>query len=450
MKPGFWKSPSAVAVGSYLGIALIGMLVLRLPASVQGEPLSMIDALFLSTSAVCVTGLSPVESLSDTLSPFGWKVLLALIQIGGMGLVLLGTLLFAVVGRRLSVHHAKAIGESYAEPLGVFALVRRVLLVTVILELLGAVVLQRFLTDRPGSWFDAAFHSVSAFCNAGFSTFPGGMQDYQTHWGMNLTIVCLILVGGLGFRVLAEVCRGCLPRREKRRFSLHTRIVLWTSGALILGGMALFLALEWTGRPLDGLDGRGLSSGHKVLAGLFQSVTLRTAGFNTVDIDKLRSATLLFFCLWMLIGGSPGSTAGGMKTVTWVLVLSSVWAQIRGRSKTTLGGRTILAQQVRHAMTVMAVYLLMLMTVVIVLIEVIPDHVLGDRPLLEVVFESASALGTVGLSTGITPEIPGFGKFILAVTMLVGRVGPLTLVLLIPPSSGDGKISYPEEPVGLG
>jgi trk system potassium uptake protein TrkH len=386
-----------------------------------------------------------VESLHDVLSPAGWWILLAMIQLGGVGIVLLGTSLMAAAGVRLSLRHGMALKELYTFSGSIGVVLRRVLVTTALFELVGALLLRPCFAGSEAPWSLAVFHSVSAFCNAGFSNSTNGLIDYRASLAVNFVVMGLIVTGGLGFRVLAEL-RRILPLGGPRgRLSVHSRICVIAAAILVAGG-ALFVGLvEWRGAafPASG-------SVDKVVAALFQSVTARTAGFNTVEVGALRTSTLLILCLWMVVGGSPGSTAGGLKTVTLTVVLRSVWAQIRGIPEVVIAGRAIAADQMRRALTVATVYLLTLALVVLGLTLVMVPPPLFDRPFLALLFEACSALGTVGLSMGVTPLLPAAGKILLILAMLVGRVGPLTLVLLVPKHSVAGKLRHPEELVGIG
>lgn len=437
------RTPSAAAAGGFLLASVLGGAAFLLPGMTRGDGLGGVDAFFLSVSAVCVTGLAPVADLTAVLTERGWWTLFALVQLGGVGVVFMGALLLSFFGRRLPVRHAQALSEGFADRRGgVGRLVLRVAVLTLACEAAGACVLKLRLGDAPHAWRDAVFHATSAFCNAGFSTYARGLEERAADPVFLLVVVGLVVAGGIGFSVLSETARRAL--RIGGPLSLHARVAWRTSLLLLLVGAAAFFVLERGAA----LAGRGLGDGG--LAAVFHSASARTAGFNTLPVDALRPATLLLLIGLMIVGGSPGSTAGGMKTVTAAVIFASLRASVLGRSSTTLGRRSIAPEQTQRAMLIALIHLTTL-AVVVVGLTLSTEHLVGRGVrFLDLVFESASALGTVGLSTGLTPKLDEGGKLLLCFAMLVGRVGPLTVVLAVVAPRRADVLRYPEERVFLG
>lgn len=451
--------PARLTLVSFGLAGLLGAVLLTLPQALRDpSDASLVDGLFTATSALCVTGLA-VNSIPATYTTFGQAVILILIQIGGLGVMVLSAFFGIVVGQRMRARATAVMAEMIdAES---FASFRRtvvtIVLATLAIEAVGAVVLYGLfggyfdaglphgadlpLSGAGGLAWAAVFHSVSAFCNAGFSLFRDGMVPFQGSPVVCATLMALIVAGGLGFPVFSELTRnawGRLRRRRPPRVSLHTRAVLVTSAALTASGFLAILALEWR-RSMA-----ALGVAEKLLAALFQSVTLRTAGFNTVDFGAMHPATLLGACGLMLIGGSPGSTAGGIKTTTLFVLVAAMRAELAGYAKPRVFGRSISATSVRRATAVAVLSILMVSTVALALLVIEPH---APERLL---FEAVSAFGTVGLSTGITAEMSTPGKLVLIVAMFVGRVGPMTLALALAARSGVQRIELPEERVGIG
>lgn len=436
-----------IALG-FLLIILAGAMLLTLPAaSRSGEPTAFIDALFTATSATCVTGLVTVGTATHW-SGFGQVVILLLIQIGGLGFMTLASVASFLLRRTITLRErlVMSTGLGLSENAGIVRLTRRVLLGTFAFEAAGAVLLScRFVPQfglgrgiRMG-----IFHSVSAFCNAGFDLLGTPDNPFSSLVGyvddplVNLTIMALIVIGGLGFFVWGDIWdKRCLPR-----LSLHTKLVLVTTALLLVGGCVLTLVFEWNNPATLG----PLSAGEKVLASAFQSVTLRTAGFNTIDQAALEGPTQALSCLLMMIGGSPGSTAGGIKTVSAaVLVLSAVSA-LRGRTSVSAFGRSIGVRSIMNAVTMMIVggTLSLAGACVIAYIE--------GAPFGQCLFEAVSAFATVGVTMGLTPGLHTASHLILIVLMYLGRVGVLTLgVAVLMRHREPPKLQYPEGNVMVG
>lgn len=406
-------------------IILIGTLLLMLPfASKSGQGTGFLTALFTATSCTCVTGLSLVDTFTHW-SLFGQVVMLMLIQIGGLGFMTIMMLFFFALHRRISLKERMVIAQGFGldNLNGIVKMVRKVLRRTLILEGTGAVILTiRFLFQMPVAraiWC-GVFHSVSAFCNAGFDILGaveqgGSLVPYAADPIVNIVLMMLIVVGGLGFFVWEDI----LTNRRFRKLSVYTKMVLVISGILIFGGTALFAILEWNNPVTLG----GLSSAEKLLAAMFQSVTTRTAGFYTIPQGALSDASIAVTDVLMFIGGGSGSTAGGAKMVTIGVLLLSVFATARGRSKVTVFRRTISANQVKDAVAVVTMMFVIVFSTALIL--TVSNGISFEACL----YETVSALATVGLTTGITTELNVISQLVLIVLMFFGRVGIMTISL---------------------
>jgi len=461
------KDPTRVLVASFIILILTGATLLMLPKATPGRAsLPFVDALFTSTSATCVTGLV-VKNTGTDFTLMGQLVILTLIQLGGLGIVILGAVLALLLGQALSVRESAAVQDLLSE--GTLGRINRmvvfVFIATALIELTGAAALLHMWNDVPGraldvhrQWYYSLFHAVSAFCNAGFGLFGDNLVSYNRCWEVYLVICPLIVLGGLGFGVLYDlgsvlldrtlrVCKETVHRRcpvfqqSPRRMWLQTKIVLSVTACLIVGGMVALFALEK-------LTGQGPAARNfGLLDALFQSVTARTAGFNSVDIAALSEASKFVLILLMLIGGSPGGTAGGIKTVTFVVVIMAVVATLRRRDDVEIFNRSIRLMIVRRAITVITLFVIVLFGATLVLcITEASSHF----PMMQILFEVASALGTVGLSAGITASLTTPGKFIMILVMLTGRLGPLTLLAAITFNLKPARYSYPDEAVVVG
>ncbi len=415
---------------SFAGLILAGAMLLVLPAAAaDGRSVGALDALFTSASAICVTGLVTLDTASAW-SPFGKVVLLVLIQVGGLGILTLSTFVALSLGRRVSLHREELV-VSPVSPLGRVGarrVVRGVILWTVSIEVMGALLLWLAWYDDMGATaalWEACFHSVSAFCNAGFSTLPDGLVPYRGDVAVNLTLMGLIVTGGLGFIVLLELEQRL---RYGDRLSLHARLVLLTTLTLLVVGAVGYYVFERHGTM------GGLGPGERVLASCFASVTARTAGFNTIDYGQITVPALTLTILLMLIGGSPGSCAGGIKTTTLVVLVASARSALKGHARPSILHRTIPPVAVRQAqvLAVLGLGVLLVAPFLLELTEVwsVPYSSVSTR-YLELSFEAASAFGTTGLSTGITPTLTAGGKLLVIALMFCGRVGLLTLVVSV-------------------
>jgi len=438
--------PSQVLVFSFIGLILAGAALLWLPQAASGQRLSLVDALFTATSAVCVTGLVVVRTGAD-LSPFGQVVVLVLIQLGGLGITVFSTLILLLLGRPITFRAGRLLAESHQRLPGAHwgRLFLAVFIWTAVLEAAGAALfLVRFAGQMPlgqAAWW-AVFSSVSAFCNAGFGLSEQSFVPYAGDWLVNLTLMGLIVSGGLGFLVLDELW-GRLARRDRKPLSLHTRLVLWFSGLLILVGAGAIFVLEWPGALGEA------PWGQRVLVSLFQSVTARTAGFNTIDLGLLSNASLLILVSLMFIGASPGSCGGGIKTTTFALFFAVIKARLREEARPHLFSRSLSAESLSRSVT------LLLMSGGVVIIFTMLVAMATPQPgcrdcLVEVFFEVVSAFGTVGLSLGITPDLTAPAKGLITILMLLGRLGPLTLAGFLMGRSKPERFFFAEEPVMIG
>lgn len=416
-------------VGSFVFLVLSGTLgLLVLPGLYSGPRLGLVDALFTAASAVCVTGLTVVDT-ATYFSPLGQAWLATLIQLGGIGILTLTTLVIIGLGRRMSLDLERAGGghTTVLSHVSQRSLLAAVIRLTVAIELVGAGALWLLWRGRLGSvgaiW-PAVFHSISAFCNAGFSIFSNSLMDFRSAPLTLATMSALIVLGGLGFLVLVDVGDRLLGT-GRGRLALHSKVVLWSSVALLVSGTMAFLVFE---SPFD-LHELGLPD--QIVNAWFMSTTARTAGFHTVDYSTASNGSILFTLALMLIGGSPGSTAGGLKTTSVVLLFLMLWNRLAGRAHTSAFGRTIPRDTLeRAAGVVIAGLLIVAVSVFLLLILELPEHgELNRTHLVEMVFEAHSAFGTVGLSMGATPKLTDGGRLLVTLLMFVGRVGPLAFAV---------------------
>ena len=437
-----------IMLGFLIG-ALLGALLLTLPISARpGQSIGFLDALFVSTSSICVTGLSTVN-IGQTFSVFGQIVLLLLIQFGGLGIVTFTTMVLWMFRRRITLSDRMLIQSAYnLDTLsGLVRLTMRILKVTLCLEGMGAVGYALVFIPEfglKGIWY-SVFHAVSAFCNAGIDLLGGNsFCGYRGNVIVNLTTVFLIIVSGLGFPVYWEVARVAGPRRKKgpypRKMNLQAKIVLAATLTLILAGTALTLLFEYDNPDTLGL----LSWPEKGLAALFQSVTLRTAGFATIPQENFRSASCLAYLVLMFIGGSPAGTAGGVKTVTIVMLIASMLANIKGKKDVTVMNRKIADEAIRRCVAIVTFSFSVLMALTVALLAV------QRSDFLDTLYEMTSAIATVGLSRGLTGALYPAGKLIVTLTMYLGRIGPITLALVFNSRTPADNISYADSKVIIG
>ena len=437
-----------IVVGGFGAIILLGALLLTLPiASRSGESAGFLTGLFTSTSATCVTGLVMADTWTQW-SFFGQLVLLCLIQIGGLGFMSVLSLVSFALHRRISLSERLIMVSSLNlnDMDGVVRVVRHALYGTFIIEGAAAVVLSlRFIPifGFAGGLWRGIFHAISGFCNAGFDLMGGYSGQYSSLMRFDndpvvlFTIMALVVVGGLGFFVWEDLW----AKRCWRKLSLYSKLVLTMTGALIVGGTLFYLLVEFHNPATLG----PMPLGKKLLNALFQSVTLRTAGFNTIDQGALLDSSLAMGCILMLIGGSSGSTAGGMKTVTaWTLIMSLV-AGLKGREAVTFRGRSVPYRRVLNALTLGTMFVVMFVFSAMAL------SLADGVPFLAAAFETASAMGTVGVTTGITPELSSFSHVLLILLMYTGRVGMFSFTItVLTRGRGQAKLKYPEFNIMIG
>lgn len=436
-------SPSQLILLGFLLLISIGTILLLLPISTaSGERMSFINALFTATSAVCVTGLIVVDT-STYFSPFGKTVLIILIQFGGLGIMTLTTLFAVLLGRRITLRGRIIAQETlgYISRSDIIKLVISIIITTAILETIGAVVLfLRFLISYNFPLMKALvfgiFHSVSAFCNAGFSLFTTNFENFSSDSIINFSIIFLLFLGGLGFGALMDIYN----LRSFRKYALQSKMVIAISLGLIVVGTSLILLMEYSNPATLGPK----SFGDKLLSSLFQSMTPRTAGFNTVRINALNQASMFIIIMLMFVGASPGSTGGGIKTTTFGTLFFASLSAIRGKKDVEIFERRLPASNIWRALAVTSIALTVISFVTILLL------ISEKKPLIDIMFETVSAFGTVGLSTGLTPNLTSIGKFFLVVTMFIGRVGPFTFALALSLREKRTLFRYPIERVTIG
>ncbi len=430
-----------IIILGFAGVILLGALLLMLPLSTTAGCVTPFhEALFTATSAVCVTGLV-VQDTGSYWSVFGQTVILTLIQIGGLGVVTVAASFALLSGRRISLMQRSTMQDAISAPKvgGIVRLTRFILRGTFLIELLGALsMLPVFCRDYGwrGVWM-AVFHSISAFCNAGFDILGTESNRYPSLTGyagspvINITIMLLIVIGGIGFLTWDDICEN---KWQLHRYRMQSKVILVTTLALIVLPTLFFFFVDFDALPL----------GKRVQAALFQSVTPRTAGFNTVDLPAMSGASLGVMILLMLIGGSPGSTAGGMKTTTLAVLLSNAAATFRQRDSAQFFGRRVDGSAVKTAATILTMYLALFFGGGVFI------SVYEDLPLSSCLYEAASAVGTVGLTLGLTPQLHIPSQMVLIALMYLGRVGGLTLVYAAVSTKKAGSAKLPQESITIG
>ncbi len=425
----------------FAGVIVLGALILMLPfSSTAGVVTPFHEALFTSTSAVCVTGLV-VQDTGSYWSAFGQTVILLLIQIGGLGVVTVAALFAMLSGRKISLMQRSTMQDAISAPKvgGIVRLTRFIVRGTFLIELIGMIVMLPTFCGNygiKGIWM-AAFHSVSAFCNAGFDILGTAENKYPSLTGyignpaINITIMLLIIVGGIGFLTWDDIYTN---KWHFKKYRMQSKVILVTTVILIIAPAVFFFFCDFTGLPLA----------ERILASLFQSVTPRTAGFNTADLSAMTGSSKAIMTLLMLVGGSPGSTAGGMKTTTVAVLISSAFSVFKKREDPEAFHRRLSADVVRSASAVLSMYVALFMLGSIVICQ------LEDVPIMPAMFETASAIGTVGLSLGITPGLCTVSKVVLISLMYFGRVGGLTLIFAAASGIQKKRSKYPLEKVAVG
>lgn len=468
------RNPTRTLILSFIVLILSGAGILMLPRAATVKSLGFVDALFTATSATCVTGLV-VKDIGRDFSLMGQVVILALIQLGGLGIVIFGAVLALLLGQAFSLRESVAMRDLLSEStLGrISKMIAFVFAATVLIEVAGAVSLWAMWDNVPGRvmdgsqrWFCSIFHSISAFCNAGLGLFSDSFVSYNRCWAVYVVICPLIVLGGLGFSVLYNIGNIVVDRigrlaknslghnqvfeaKAPVKMLLQTKVVLTTTASLIiLGTLSLLLFERYAVTPTSSVESQaGTALKFGVLDALFQSVTARTAGFSTVNIATLSASSKVILMFLMFIGGSPGGTAGGIKTVTLAVVIMAVVTVVRRRSEVEMFKRSVATAVVGKAITVTVLFFVVLFTASLALS--VTENANGFT-MLQIVFETCSALGTVGLSTGITPSLTTAGKLIIIALMLFGRLGPLALLAALTFNPRPAEYNYPQEAVIVG
>lgn len=441
-------SSARLFILSFALLILLGAILLRLPVSASREPLPFVDALFMSASAVCVTGLATVDVGRD-LSFTGQVITLLLFQLGGLGIITFSTVLLGIAGLGIPFKGREIIQSTFLHtPRRDFmTIVKWVLLYTLVIEGVGtALLFLRFVQEFPAgrALYMAVYHSVSAFNNCGYTLFADSLVRYRGDGLVNLTVMGLIVLGGIGFIVQYEIFRKL--RGLQPRLSIHTRLVLLVTSVLILAGAAFFYLFEVNHILRD------MPAGEQVLVSFFQSVTARTAGFNTVDIGRLTNGTILIVVILMFIGASPGSTGGGVKTTSFALLMLMIWNRMKGLEEITIYNRTVPRDILTKTILIIfaSAFSVCLVTSILLLVGSLPgqDPTLTRHLFVQYLFETVSAFGTVGLSMGVTPDLSDLQKLAIVLMMFAGRVGPLTLAFSW--STTKRQVVYAEESVMVG
>lgn len=439
--------PAKIVFLSFTTLIGIGTFLLMLPASSAklNTTIPFIDALFVITSAACVTGLSTI-SIGNDLSIFGQLVVLVVIQIGGLSIMTLYSSITVLLGKNLStkervlmqdLHDAVSLEE-------LFDVILNIVKYTFFIELWGGIILT-FAFSYEGYEFGQAmylgfYHSISAFCNAGFSTFDNSLENFNTTPLIHGTIAVLIIMGGIGFIVLKECWEALLEKKSFFKFSIHSKIVLITTFYLLVGGIVFIFFSEY----LSALE--GYTTWQKLQISFFQSATLRTAGFNSIPLLNLQAQTIFVFIILMAIGGSPGSTAGGIKTTNFAILLESIRTTFKGRRKVYMFDRIIAPKDVIKAVSLVFLYIFLACIFLLMLVSI--EKKTAFLPLL---FETISAFSTVGLTLGVSPTLSYAGKLLISLVMFVGRIGPLTFVLAVGERESEiAEVEYPTGRILLG
>lgn len=437
-------NPPVLVMLTFFFTIFIGSLLLLLPAATsQGEETSLLGAIFTSTSATCVTGLIVYDTgMHFTL--FGQLIILALIQIGGLGIMTISSAFAIMLGQKMSLKRESVmqnvIGES--NQLDMVSLVKNVVVVTITLELIGAVILYFTFLSKSYSvnqaLYHSIFHSISAFCNAGFCLYSDSLIKYLDNFNINFVTTSLIILGGIGFPVMKDIQRAIKNKFRFKRLSLHSKIVLSATLILLLSGTLAFFISEYNNEM------KGFSFIERLFASYFQSVTTRTAGFNTMDTANLSKGSSFVSGILMFIGASPGSTGGGIKTTALVVVFIAVVAMFRGHKDVNIFKRKVSENIIKKVMALVAASVAFLAFMIFLLLLFEPFT------LEKTIFEAISAFGTVGLSMGITAKLSEVGQIIIVLLMYIGRVGPLTLMFAISQTKDRSYFTFTQEKISIG
>jgi trk system potassium uptake protein TrkH len=445
-------SPTQMIVFSFLSIIVTGTILLLRPWSTTGDNLNFIDALFTAVSATCVTGLTVID-IGTELTQFGQWVILILIQVGGLGIMTFSTFFLYLIGRKVSIREREVLDTtlSYMPVSNIRSLLKKIVTMVFIIEAAGAVLLAYHWHGwypLPKAIYHGIFHSISAFCNAGFSLYKNSFKDFSTDPFVNIVLIGLIIIGGLGFMVLFELKNFIRrPAGSIHRLSFHSKVVLVVTAGLIVLGTLLLFGMEqahlYTKTPWE----QGL------LKSVFQSVTARTAGFNTIPIQSLSHGACLVLILLMFIGAAPGSCGGGVKVTTFGILITMIYSRLRGNDTPNLFFRTIPKETVEKALIIVFSSAILIGTIFLGLLvseEWSLDPVVTRGHFLQLLFESVSAFGTVGLSMGVTPQLTTLGRVLIIILMFVGRIGPLTMALALTRRGSQGKFRFAKGEIMVG
>lgn len=442
----FELTPSQILVISFLAVIFAGAFLLTRPFAAQpGVSVGFVDAVFTATSAVCVTGLTSIDTPTSYSLP-GQLIILLLIQFGGLGIMTIVTFAMSAVSGRVSLKLRLFAREDRPShnAIDLVELIKYVFIITMAIEGAGALMLFAVFRFQKGYAFAKAlyfgvFHSVSAFCNAGFALFSDSLMSFDDNLWVHIIICSLIIVGGIGFNTIVDLLYY-VKTKSRYQLSLNTRIVLFTSAVLIFSGAIMVFLLEYNNPETIG----NFPLLKKVYASFFQSVTLRTAGFNTIDTARLLPPTLLICMIFMFLGASPGGTGGGIKTTTTAVLYKSIMRSIHDETQIVLFNKAVPKESISKAIAVFTISMILILSGVLVLL-------FSEKFLfVEILFETISAFGTVGLSMGITAKLSAFGKLAISIIMFLGRVGSLTVVLAIARTKPRLDVRYPEETVLIG
>lgn len=450
--------PTKILLISLIIVIIVGTFILKLPIC-NKQPLSTIDSLFVATSATCVTGLTTIVPI-EQFTFIGQIILLSLIQIGGIGFMTLISIVLIIIGKKLNLSDKLIIKESLNQDSfkGLVTLIKKICIYTFILEAIGAVILSiRFIPDygiKKGIWY-SIFHSISAFCNAGFDLLgASSMSKYSGDWIVSLTLMALIVIGGLGFTVWNDIVENIKSKRKIRQLTLHTKIVLIMTSVLLLSGTLMIFILEKDNVQTMKND----ILGTKILKSAFQSTTLRTAGFYTISQNELTSVSKLLSICLMFIGGSPASTAGGIKTATLGVIILLVINYIKGRQEINIFNKRISTGAIYRAIVVISISIFIIIMAISTLLitenfeiekNMDVEHSESiELSIQDIVFEVVSAFATVGLTLGITSKLTIAGKLVIIMLMFIGRLGPITISIALFKKHKENKQSKAQYPQG--
>ncbi|MFB5196054.1 TrkH family potassium uptake protein [Neobacillus sp. KR4-4] len=434
--------PAQILVIGFGCLILLGTLLFMLPIATyeEGRGLSFIDALFEATSAVCVTGLAVVDT-GTTFTLFGEIVLLCLVQIGGWGFMTTGILLFIILGKKIGLKERLLLQDSLNvfSLSGVVNLVKRIIIITFIVELIGAITLAiRWSFDMPlrKAIYYGIFHSISAFNNAGFGLESDNLSKWVGDPTVNIMITLLFITGGIGFTVILDL----FHKRSFRKLSLHSKVALLMTLLLNIVGTFIILLSEYNN---SGTIGK-LSFDDKLWASYFQGVVTRTAGFNTIDIGAMNLSSLVFMMALMFIGASPGSTGGGIKVTTFAIIILAFWAVVTNRDEVNIFKRRLSWELVNKSLSIVVAGMFFIFLIFFLLTFT------EKADMSKLLFETISAFGTVGLSANFTPDLSPFGRVLISIMMFIGRLGPLTMAFALLNTRKDAKVRYAEEKILIG